>query len=286
MSENYRSLYSVIPARVRDDHSLRPNAKLLYGELSALSQAEGYCWASNAYLAERLGIAAKTVEGLLKQLKDREHIYLDVERDEETNEVLRRKIWICGPPGSSVPPPLKNEGRSPQNCGDPPLKNEGENNININNTSNIPPYSPPQGGRAVKKTGSRKPKALPAWQPEKFEGFWKAYPRDENRAKAVEQWDKLPQDKDLMGRCGGSEDTLLLEISRGLKRHLESREWRENVGIPHAFRWLRDRRWTEKSKRPPAPPAAPAALPVPSAPRRCHTEIINGEEVVIYDESS
>ena len=45
MGETYRSLYSVIPARVRDDHTLRPNAKLLYGELSALAQAEGYCWA-------------------------------------------------------------------------------------------------------------------------------------------------------------------------------------------------------------------------------------------------
>ena len=33
MGEIYRSLYSVIPARVRDDHTLRPNAKLLYGEL-------------------------------------------------------------------------------------------------------------------------------------------------------------------------------------------------------------------------------------------------------------
>lgn len=42
MSEPYRSLYSVIPARVRDDRALRPNAKLLYGELSALAQAEGY----------------------------------------------------------------------------------------------------------------------------------------------------------------------------------------------------------------------------------------------------
>ena len=129
MSEVYRSLYSVIPARVRDDHSLRPNAKLLYGELSALAQAEGYCWAFNAYLAEQLGVAGKTVEGLLKQLKDRGHIQLEVERDPETNEVLRRKIWICGPPGSSVPPPLKNKGRSPQNQGDPPLKIEGENNI-------------------------------------------------------------------------------------------------------------------------------------------------------------
>ena len=62
MGEIYRSLYSVIPARVRDDHTLRPNAKLLYGELSALAQAEGYCWAWNARLAETLGISKRTVE--------------------------------------------------------------------------------------------------------------------------------------------------------------------------------------------------------------------------------
>ena len=144
MGEISRSLYSVIPARVRDDHTLRPNAKLLYGELSALAQAEGYCGASNAYLAEQLGGAPKTVEGLLRQLKDRGHIRLEVERSEETNEVLRRKIWICGPPGSSVPPPLKNEGRSPQNCGAPPLKNE-DRIIQENNTSNNSPYNPPKG---------------------------------------------------------------------------------------------------------------------------------------------
>lgn len=66
MGEIYRSLYSVIPARVRDDHTLRPNAKLLYGELSALAQAEGYCWAWNARLAETLGISKRTVEDLLR----------------------------------------------------------------------------------------------------------------------------------------------------------------------------------------------------------------------------
>lgn len=88
-----------------------------------------------------------------------------------------------------------------------------------------------------------------------------------------------------MERHGGSEEQLLLEISRGLKRHLESREWREDVGIPHAFRWLRDRKWTEKMKRRPScAPESPGALPAPSGPRRCHTEVINGEEVMVYDE--
>lgn len=115
MGETYRSLYSVIPARVRDDHTLRPNAKLLYGELSALAQAEGYCWAWNARLAETLGISKRTVEGLLKQLRDRGHIRMEVERDPENQEVLCRKIWIAGHLAPLYPLPLKMRGGSPQN---------------------------------------------------------------------------------------------------------------------------------------------------------------------------
>ena len=55
MGEIYRSLYSVIPARVRDDHTLRPNAKLLYGELSALAQAEGIAGPGMPGWPRRLG---------------------------------------------------------------------------------------------------------------------------------------------------------------------------------------------------------------------------------------
>ena len=91
------------------------------------------------------------------------------------------------------------------------------------------------------------PKSAPSWMPERFEGFWAAYPRDEDRAKAVEQWDKLPQDRELMERYG-SEDALLHDIALGLKIHLECEDWREGRGIPYAFRWLRDRRWLEKRK--------------------------------------
>lgn len=279
MSEMRRSLYSVIPARVMDDCALRPNAKLLYGELSALAQAEGYCWASNMYLADRLNVSAKTIEGLLRQLKDQGHITLEVLRDPKTQEVLQRRIWIVGPPGSSVDPPLIFEGTSPQNIGDPPLKNE-ERIIQDNNTSNITPQSPPEGGGPGRK--KRKQKSEPTWQPERFKGFWAAYPRDENRAKAVEQWDALPQDKSLMDKHGGDEESLLREIALGLKRHLACSDWREGRGIPHAFRWLRDRRWTEKAKPLPVPESA-AVSPEPPRVHQSRTEIINGEEVVIYD---
>ena len=179
----------------------------------------------------------------------------------------------------------ENRQRSEPSTGKPlPVFTTQKNKEEKNTDLKEPPKAPQGASVAEKPKRARKPKSVPGWQPEKFEGFWKAYPRDEDRAKAVEQWDKLPQDKELMASHGDSEEALLLEISRGLKRHLESREWREDVGIPHAFRWLRDRRWTEKRKRP-APAASPEP-PEPAPPRPFHTEIINGEEVTVYDESA
>jgi hypothetical protein len=120
---------------------------------------------------------------------------------------------------------------------------------------------------------------VPTWQPDRFERFWAAYPRDEDRAKAVEEWDKLPQDAALMDKHGGNEEALLDEIARGLKRHLECEDWRANVGIPYAFRWLRGRRWTEKQKtiqtqgRPAEPPK----------PRSYRVEVVDGEEVTVFE---
>ena len=61
-----------------------------------------------------------------------------------------------------------------------------------------------------------------------------------------------------MAQYGGSEEQLLHDMSVGLRRHLESRQWQEDVGIPYAFRWLRDRRWTEKAKGGKTAQAAPS----------------------------
>lgn len=117
--------------------------------------------------------------------------------------------------------------------------------------SKLPPL-PPEGEKRKRKP---KPKAVPEWEPERFERFWSSYPRDEDRAKAVEQWDALPKDAALMKFHRGDSKALLDEVARGLQRHLECEDWRNNVGIPYAFRWLRDRKWTEKKKSPASIPA-------------------------------
>ena len=45
--ENKSNYYAVIPATIRYSKDLRPAEKLLYGEITALTNIKGYCYASN-----------------------------------------------------------------------------------------------------------------------------------------------------------------------------------------------------------------------------------------------
>lgn len=145
-----------------------------------------------------------------------------------------------------------------------------------NNPPNPPEGEVAQPAEKPKRRRTRAAKAVPDWEPERFEKFWQAYPRDEDRARAVEQWDALPKDKELMKRFEGDGKKLLDEIALGLQRHLACEDWRNRIGVPYAFRWLRDRRWNEKNK------TAPQELRPPPKPRNSRTEIVNGEEVVVF----
>ena len=93
--------WAVIPAKVRYDEELRPNAKLLYAEITALSNAEGYCWASNDRLAAWYGISPKTVGALIQQLAEKGYITVELLRDdsrtiEQTLALVERSFGLEG----------------------------------------------------------------------------------------------------------------------------------------------------------------------------------------------
>lgn len=68
--------YAIIPATVRYDEKLSANAKLLYGEITALTSKEGYCWASNSFFAKLYKTEPRTIQRWMNLLKKRGHIKL------------------------------------------------------------------------------------------------------------------------------------------------------------------------------------------------------------------
>jgi SOS-response transcriptional repressor LexA len=73
MSEKV-SYYAIIPAEVRYDKDLPPNAKLLYGEITALCNKEGYCFASNEYFANLYGVSKRSITGWIAALEAKKYI--------------------------------------------------------------------------------------------------------------------------------------------------------------------------------------------------------------------
>lgn len=84
--------YAVIPAKVRYDKELKPNEKLLYGEISALSNKNGYCNAGNVYFAELYGVHKKTISEWVTHLKNKG--YIEVEIIYEDKKIIERRIYI------------------------------------------------------------------------------------------------------------------------------------------------------------------------------------------------
>lgn len=138
-----------------------------------------------------------------------------------------------GPPCPNFPAPvLSAPEKSPQK------KRTEEKNVNI-------PPIPPTGGR---RTGRKKDRSVPAWNPERFEAFWEYYrthARGEDRQGAVRAWDKLQPD-----------DKLIAVMGKALQAQVQSELWREGKGIPYAATWLNNARWTDTPKAPhgPEPP--------------------------------
>lgn len=123
--EEKPNYYAIIPAEVRYDKNLKDKAKLLYGEIVALSNKEGYCYASNKYFAELYGVSTRTITELIRTLTDKEYIKSELTYKKGTKEVVQRKIYLSKK--SSIP--------IEKNFYTPIEENFQDNNTSINNTS-------------------------------------------------------------------------------------------------------------------------------------------------------
>ena len=202
-----KGYYAIIPANVRYDESLTPNAKLLYGEITALCNEKGYCWATNGYFAELYNVSKVSISKWIGSLKDAGYVSIEMEQDRGTKQILNRYIRLLN--GG-----IKEKLNTPQRKVKDPIKEKFKDNNTVNTTSNI----------TVNNI-------------DHFESFWSVYPRKVGKAQARKSWDKLKLNDDTVKMIA---ENIALRIKYGEWSDANK------TFIPHAATYLNNARWEDE----------------------------------------
>ena len=87
--KHHQSFYYIIPAILVED-SPHFGIGLLYGLITSLCNKEGFCFASNNYLAQKLKTSSSTIKRYLKFLLDNDYVEINTYQ----NKGNTRKIYI------------------------------------------------------------------------------------------------------------------------------------------------------------------------------------------------
>lgn len=118
--------YAIIPAYIRYNKELKFGERLMYGEITALSNKAGYCYASNKYFAELYGVSQSTISRWISHLSELNSIDVQIIRNDK-KEIIERRIYIKDTPymqNCTYPYTQNNQY--------PIRKKSKENNINNN----------------------------------------------------------------------------------------------------------------------------------------------------------
>jgi len=199
--------YAIIPATVRYDQRLTPNAKLLYGEITALCHQEGYCWAGNQYFADLYEVSKTSISTWIGNLKDAGHITVEMNYKEGSKHILNRYIRILG---EGIQENLDTPTRKLEH----PIQENFVDNNTVNNTNNI----------TVNNIGD-------------FDSFWRFYPRKAGKESARKAWAKLRPDQHIM--------QMILDNVRERVEKGEWRKDNQSF-ILHASTYLNQKRWEDE----------------------------------------
>lgn len=215
--------WSVVTADIRYDKDLSPSEKLLYSEITALQQMNGYCYASNAYFEKLYEKNEKTIRRWFKSLKEKGYINIKYIYKQGSKEIDKRiistiaidvgaKMTLGG--GKNVPTP------------------GGKNVLDISN-----PYSTDIINKkkeivcSVEQTKENPMESL-------FEVFWSKYPKKQKKKDA------------RVAFLRNVSESNAKKVFDGLEMWLKSEQWSKDHGryIPLPTSWLNEERWNDELK--------------------------------------
>jgi hypothetical protein len=127
--------YGILPANVRYDKNLKPMEKIMYSELTALCNKNGYCNATNSYFAELYEVNKNTVSLWIGDLEKAGYIKTKLIYEPGTKNIKERRIYIADPITKNNDTYHEKEVDPITKNNDTPItKNREDNNTSINNT--------------------------------------------------------------------------------------------------------------------------------------------------------
>ena len=91
------SYYAIIPAYIRYNKELKFAERLMYGEITALSNKEGYCFASNRYFADLYGVSQSTISRWISHLAELGSLHVEIITNDK-KEIVERRIYVVDNP--------------------------------------------------------------------------------------------------------------------------------------------------------------------------------------------
>lgn len=209
MDEPKKSYYAIIPANVRYDKELTPNSKLLYGEITALCNEKGYCWAGNSYFADLYSVSNKSISKWVNQLVSKGYVRAEFKYKDGTKQILHRYLRIYTPMEEmfhtypkDVPYPMEEKVKD----------NNTSNNTNNNKTAN-------QDSLEVD-----------------FEKLWKLYPNKKgNKNTALKSYKKALK--------GGTTNKQIQNGIVAYKKYLAENDWLKPA---YGSTWFFNERWNDE----------------------------------------
>ena len=101
MSENDKpkaNYWGIMGANVRYNDNLSSSQKIMYVEITALSNSQGYSWATNSYFARLYNVTTKTVSSWIKNLEKEGLIRIEYDWGKGKQVKQRRMYPVQMPP--------------------------------------------------------------------------------------------------------------------------------------------------------------------------------------------
>lgn len=219
--------YSIIPASVLLSKELTSTEKLLVGVISNLSNIRGYCFASNYYLAECLGLSKHTVRKAIAELEEK-GVLGRVIKLNSRNEVEVRCLTIN--PDAEI----LSRTKTPEVSS---ISEDGDEEPVIDNKSTYDqswahPVTKDGHTLDTRFSHNKKNKVKEEIYKYSFEQFWLEYDKKVDKKQTLAVWNKL----------SAEDRTLAVEGMANHKSGRERKYWKDPV------RYLRDRRWEDETQ--------------------------------------